>query len=363
MKKIGIITINDINNYGNRLQCYAVQCILTKLGMTNENIFNSNLKKRNTIMELIKNSIKYSINYKNFRTVIRRKKIFKKFNKALIRYSKYKIIKEKVNAQINKEYDYFIVGSDQVWNFNFSHISKTDLLFFADNKKRIAFAASFGTNEIKVGYDDVFQYELSKFKAISVREDAGKEIIDKLTGRKDVEVLIDPTMLLTPEEWDKVSHCPIQIDSLKGRKYILNYFLGNISEQRKQEIGRIAKENECEVINLLDKNDPFYVSGPSEFLWLEKNAFLICTDSFHSSVFAILYNRPFIVFDREQEGVANMSSRIDTLISKFHLKHRRFEGKITEENLEHDYTEAYKILEEERKKSDTFLRRALDINE
>ena len=144
-------------------------------------------------------------------------------------------------------------------------------------------------------------------------------------------------------------------------KYILNYFLGELSEERKKEIDRIAKENNCEVINILDKKSPFYQTGPSEFLWLEKNAFLICTDSFHSSVFAILYNRPFIVFDREGNGQGK-NSRIETLISKFKLKNREYNGKnITQENLEHDYTEAYKILEEERKKSDKFLRKALDI--
>ena len=68
---------------------------------------------------------------------------------------------------------------------------------------------------------------------------------------------------------------------LKNDKYILNYFLGELSEQRKNEIERIAKENDCEIINILDKNGPYYETGPSEFLYLEQNAFLICTDSFH----------------------------------------------------------------------------------
>ena len=125
----------------------------------------------------------------------------------------------------------------------------------------------------------------------------------------------------------------------------------------------MARENNCEIINILDKNSPFYQTGPSEFLYLEKNAFLICTDSFHSSVFAILYNRPFIVFEREQKGLESMNSRIETLINKFNLKNRKFTGKITEENLQHDYTAAYEILEKERQKSNEFLKKALDINE
>ena len=113
----------------------------------------------------------------------------------------------------------------------------------------------------------------------------------------------------------------------------------------------------------MDKNSPFYECGPSEFLWLEKYAFLICTDSFHSSVFAILYNRPFVIFDREQKNIVSMNSRLETLIKKFKLKNRKFEGKITKENLNHDYSEAYKILEKERKKSEVFLKKALDIKD
>ena len=193
----------------------------------------------------------------------------------------------------------------------------------------------------------------NNFDAISVREDAGKEILKDLGYKGDVSVLVDPTMLLTASEWDEVSKKP---EMLKTDKYILNYFLGDLSKERVNEIQRVAKENDCEVINILDKNSPFYECGPSEFLYLEKHAFLICTDSFHSSVFAVLYNRPFIVFDREQENVANMNSRLDTLISKLKLKNRKYNNKcITYENMNHDYTEAYKQLEIERRKSKEFL--------
>ena len=110
----------------------------------------------------------------------------------------------------------------------------------------------------------------------------------------------------------------------------------------------------------MDKKSPYYNCDPAEFLYLEKHAFLICTDSFHSSVFALLFNRPFIIFDREQKAYMNMNSRLKTLVEKFDLKNRTFEGKITEDNLNHDYTLAFKILKEERKKSMLFLKNALD---
>jgi len=166
-------------------------------------------------------------------------------------------------------------------------------------------------------------------------------------------------MLLTAKDWEVVLKKPAQLNC---NKYILNYFLGNISEARKNEIERIANENGCEIINILDKNNPFYKTGPCEFLYLEKNAFLICTDSFHSCVFAILFDRPFVVFEREDNNV-KMNSRIETLLKKFKLKNRTFEGNISKENLNHDYAEAYQILENERNIANNFLKRALDLED
>ena len=247
-------------------------------------------------------------------------------------------------------------GSDQVWNPKFDRLSDVDLLSFATPEQRISFSASFGISELPEDTKEKVKRELENFKAISVREDSGKEIIENITKRKDIEVLVDPTMLLTAEEWDKVLKKP---DQLKTDKYILNYFLGNLSEERKQEIEKIAKENNCEIINILDKNSPFYKTGPSEFLYLEKNAFLICTDSFHSSVFAILYNRPFVVFDREDSNV-KMNSRLETLLNKFHLTNRWFNNKINEEQLIANYNEAYELLEKEREKASQFIKYATD---
>ena len=180
----------------------------------------------------------------------------------------------------------------------------------------------------------------------------------------DSQVLIDPTMLIDCKEWEKICIQPKNIKKIKCDRYILVYFLGKLSNSRKKEIERVAYENKCKIINILDQKSPFYVSGTSEFLWLEKNAYLICTDSFHSSVFALLFNRPFVIFNREEEGMENMGSRIETLLNKFKIENRRYNGlNITKENIEHNYTEAYKILEEERKKSDAFLRKALDFKE
>lgn len=354
MRKIGVLTINDDGNFGNRLQNYAVQESFRLLNCEVETISNQkNIIESNVYKKKINGFIKRFIP----KTSYKRYSNFMKFNKN-IKYSKYYIDENHIPTNLNNEYDFFFTGSDQVWNPTFNRMSDIDFLTFADKEKRNSFSASFGISEIPGDMRFYYREKLLGLNHISVREDRGKEIIEELTGRTDVEVLVDPTMLLNSNQWDKVSKKP---KNFKSKKYILNYFLGELSDQRKQEIDRIAKKNDCDIINILDKNDSLYISGPSEFLWLEKNAFLICTDSFHSSVFAILYDRPFIIFDRE-DNEEKMNSRIETLLSKFQLKNREYNGvQITEENLKHDYSKAYEILEEEREKSKKFLCKVLDI--
>lgn len=349
--KIGIITINDNNNFGNRLQNYALQSFIEKrnikcMTIRNEAILNN---KKDIVLGIIKN-IYIKIMQKGKKS--KRLNRFKEFNKN-IKFTKFCMIP---HTKIKTQYDYFFTGSDQVWNPTFGRLSDVDLLSFAKPEQRIAFSASFGISELPENCKEKTKKELEKFKAISVREIKGKEIVENLTGREDVQVLVDPTMLLTAEEWDKVAKKPKQ---LKKDKYILNYFLGELSETRKGEIERIAKENNCEVINILDKRNPFYETGPSEFLYLEKNAFLICTDSFHSSVFAILYNRPFVVFDRE-DSHKKMNSRLDTLLRRFKLENRWYKGTITKQQLQVNYGETYKVLEVERKKAEEFFEKAIE---
>lgn len=356
MKKVGIVTINN-SNYGNRLQNYALQEILAKLGVKPITIKNIGLmnKKTGKFNYFLRN-IKHIYKKNDFLDKKEREKYFIEFNKN-INFSRTTF--NWFRLKKFKDFDYFITGSDQVWNPNFGRLTDFDLLTFVEPKKRISFSASFGVSKIPAKYQDKLRKALRYYKAISVREITGKEIIKNIVGRNDVTVLLDPTMLLDAEAWDKVSKKPCQ---LKTDKFILNYFLGDLSEKNMLEIDRVARKYQCEVINILDKNSPYYECGPSEFLYLEKHAFLICTDSFHASVFAILYGRPFLVFDREDNHV-NMNSRLDTLLSIFKLDFRKYTGKISDEILHCDYTEVYKILENEREKSQKFLANALDLED
>ena len=347
--KIGIVTIIDNNNYGNRLQNYALQVYLKKYGfnvITLKNIAYTNFKSKSLFIGYLKRIRKNIINA--FLINKGRSKKFKEFNRN-IHFSKKYITPY---SKISKKYDYFVVGSDQVWMPNFGRLSDVDLLTFANDNQKVAYAASFGLTDLPELYGNYVKENLLKFKAISVREYTGKKIVTNLTKRKDVEVLIDPTMLLSNKEWEKVMKIPNQWEN---RKYILLYFLGEYSTNRKKEIEKFAKVNNCKIINLMDKNSAFYETGPSEFLYLIKNAFLIFTDSFHACVFSIIFNKPFIVFER-LGGKSRMNSRIDTLLEKFQLQNRKYnEEKLTNSILEFDYEYAFKILRKEKIKTDKFI--------
>lgn len=351
MKKIGIVTINDYDNYGNRLQNYATQEVLKKMGyspltLKNHNILNTKNKFIIRIPKFVILRLKEILKYNR-----KRYKKFKNFN-SYIDKTKFWITPY---SKINDKYDFFVVGSDQVWKPTYGRMRDVDFLCFAKPEKRIAYSASFGIDELPDEKKEFAKKYLNSFKKISVREESGRRIVEELTSRKDVELLIDPTMMLNANEWDKVSKKPEQ---LCNEKYILNYFLGTISESRKREIERIAKKYDCKIINILDRNDPFYETGPSEFLYLEKNAFLICTDSFHASVFSIIYNRPFIVFEREDNKV-NMNSRIETLLTKFKLEKHRFVDRIEDSVFMENYAEAEEVLKYEKTKAEKFLKDSL----
>ena len=353
MKKIGIITINDFGNYGNRLQCYAVQHYLEDMGYSVENIYNT-YRRSGFIVNSIKKVIQLLKYFSVRKNIDGRNRSFSEFNKH-IKFSKECILRGRFHKKLTDQYDFFIAGSDQVWNPYYTSGNETKFLNFASEEKRIAFSASMGVDHLPDNVTESYRQGLNRFRSISVREDAGKKIIEELTGRKDIEVLVDPTMLLTDKEWEKVSEKP---DIPYNSRYIFAYFLGGMGK-RAAVIKSIAERYSCKIIDIYDMDSAFYTCGPQHFLELEKNAFLICTDSFHSAVFAFLFNRPFIVFDRENTEF-NMDSRMETLLSKFGLQKSKYlADRDIDQYFSWDYTTGYEILEEEREKAQRFLANAL----
>lgn len=358
-----IVTINDrINyNFGNKLQNYAICKVLKKFGIDSYTLSFERKQRRlkNKIMSIIGPYAAKSKKRKDY-WKYQPKKIdnFNRFEKGRLIYH------EDFTLKNSSDFDYYIVGSDQVWNpefFKYHELKKEAyLLTFCENSKKVCFSPSFGISQLPEEWKPWFREHLSKIQYISVREDAGASIVKELTG-KDAEVLIDPTLMLTAADWKKCAVKPAKTDV--SQKYILLYFLGEMSEKNKSRISEIASSRNLKIMNMFDKEQiGLYTAGPSEFLYMIMNAELVITDSFHACVFSFLFNRPFAVYNRKSE-YSDMSSRIDTLLSKFHLTDRRMENIIKNDDIFNaDYKEGYEILENERKKVIDFLKKSLDIN-
>lgn len=351
--RVGIVSIYDNGNMGNKLQNYALQQTLLQYAADVVTIKNK---------PLLKNVYKYFRRHcwltetTTWNKLIgnRRKVQLLLFDRKYIHTSRKAYWHNLGGVTLKKEdrCEIYCAGSDQNWNPYFGRRVMFNYLGFADRERTFSYAASFGVNQIADEYEASVRKGLQHVKYISVREDAGKQIVEDLTGRTDVQVLVDPTMLLTTDEWNAVAEPP---EEKLPEKYILTYFLGEVSQERRAAIQQKAKELGCELIELMDRNSPFYAIGPGSFVYLISHADLICTDSFHGSVFSFLYGRPLTIFDREGNE-NNMKSRMETLVAKFSLQDCVVAGNALP-NIQTlpDYAVSYKTLKAEREKAKSFL--------
>lgn len=350
--KVGIITITQGCNYGNRLQIYAVQQVLKDIGIESRLIKNNT--GINSLTYKIKSIVKYLINYKDYRDELKRYKSFNKFDREYIQISDVVLDENYNNSSIALDYDAFICGSDQLWNPNYSRLNGIYFADFSNVKKRISYAASFGVNQLPANKISQYRHWLDKFDYISVREESGREIIKELLGR-DSTVLIDPTMMIDSENWIKIEKQP-DVDC--SSKYILCYFLGEKNSKILSYIDAMKIQMNATVIDVLpeSKKNPLYYSNPSNFVYLVHHAEMIITDSFHATVFSILFMKRFRVFDREDQ-MKSMTTRLDTLLDYFELtKYRNNFDTCIEMNWPFDVGQKLKA---ERIKAYNFLKEAL----
>lgn len=228
-------------------------------------------------------------------------------------------------------FDEFLVGSDQMWSPSGLSTNFYNLMFVPEGKKKVSYASSFGVSKIPYYQKKKTAEFLKRIDYLSVREDTGAKIIKKLTGR-DAMVVIDPTLLLTAEEWDDFSG---KIPVCK-EKYIFAYFLGSNLKFRKLVL-ELQKKTGLKIITLrhLDEyvpqdeqfGDEFpYDLRPEGFVNLVKNAEYVCTDSFHGTVFSSLFHRQFIVFPRYCETSSiSKNSRISSLLKNLGLECRLYD--------------------------------------
>ncbi|MGM9979714.1 MAG: polysaccharide pyruvyl transferase family protein [Clostridium sp.] len=358
MKNIGIITLYDYN-LGNRLQNYALQTYLQSMDVSVKTL---RYTENKTLKIFIKDNLKFLlaiIGVKKYRLYYFnkvRKEKFKKFNKLYIVKGE-KILANK-QLKINSDnYDYFVVGSDQVWhNWNKGY-NELDYFYlrFAEEKKRISYAPSFGFS--KFPKEDIKKHieGLNGMRALSCREEDGCALI-KSTIKKDAVRLIDPSFLLTSQQWRVIENKPKWFN--EKEKYILTYFLGNKPQEYLDYIDKLVKSNNIRVINILSKDSKNeYVVSPDEFVYLIDNAEYICTDSFHACAFSLIFSKKFIAFPRKEEGMEDMKGRIDTLFNILNIKNKWYtEVDINKYEQESDY---FKLIDKERKKANNYLKKNL----
>ena len=356
-KKIALYTIQSIN-YGNRLQNYATQEFLR--GMGYDVVSLRNCPKGTESEVLIKlhpqlKPVKFLLPVLRFIKIrltgflrLNKEENYRRFDQR-IKYCDDYIGAEGYSHDLQK-YEAVIAGSDQIWNTEFSFVSVNSFFPF-EHSCKIAFSSSFGVDSI--AYGERIAQCLKDFKAISVREDAGAAIVQSFANRK-AEVLVDPTMLLESETWREIARKPYGLDE---EPYILTYFLSPKSESATTQLNELKQK--MAAIELFDnKSVVTRCAGPAEFLYLIDHASIVLTDSFHACVFSFLFDKPFLVFDRNRKGAA-MNSRLMTLLKKFNLERKYYGSELENEVWEHDYTIGKQQLLLEREKAFSFLKKAL----
>lgn len=367
MKKVGIITYHFARNYGAVLQCYALQEYLKSKGY--------NVSIINYVSEVQQNNNDYYKHGKSLKKLIinicllpflrarkRKNANFDYFEEKYLnltnKISNIDELKKLVNVE---KYDVLISGSDQVFNPNIEDFDIAFLFPFLTEAKKISYAASTG-NATKEDISKISKY-LKDFYAISIREEKDLGKFDSKFSQ--IKVVCDPVMLLNKNDWQKISKC-----KQKKEKYLVCYFLHKSLLSNEYKIAKkIAKERglKLKIINArfsilsLNKNCILDI-GPSDFIGLINNASFVCTDSFHGTLFSILFEKNFLCFDskknKNDSRRKNLLDSLGLLDSLYIVEEQKSIKKI-------DYNNVKKNINVIKKKSEKFFQQVLEekINE
>lgn len=363
--KVVITTFTQYDNYGSRLQNYALCCAVQMLG--NQPVTLTVINVKDDIYKVVKSILSMFplINQRQKKWINERKKKkkFQHFNREL-RLDRVKLR----DLQTCPIEGIAIAGSDQIWLP--THIlrcpSDTDLYFlrFVPPKMRYAYAPSFGVEKIPNELTELYTNYLNDFQELSVRELSGAKIIKDLTGR-EAPVLPDPTFLLAKEEWQAlVRRYGVKLPS---ERYLITYFLSDQSAELWSTINQYAICKKLRIIRIAGNQ---YIKGeivpsPEEFVGLINMAEAVFTDSFHGSVFSIIMNRPFAVFKRTD---VEQFSRIENLLGKYGLDEAFCENGLAPNAYDsifkkQDFLWANNVMTQERKKGFDYLKKIMQCSQ
>lgn len=361
--KVGILTFPNSISYGACMQMLALYSAVERLGYDVEviNYHNSFMRDEKHIGSQEVGFVSYF--KKQIRKVAHKSlyNSFKSFEEKNIRFYPEKAFYDtKQFKTISSRYDAIICGSDQVWNPN---ITDSDLSYFLDfcslDTRRISYAPSFGIVTLPEDFSTKVSSELLKFYAVSVREEAGKKIVEQLTS-KSAELVLDPTFLVDSGFWSDVE----KMHPLGYGEYIL-YFTVSHSDALFKKCVSFSTENNMRMVviggnaikNLKNKNPLLQYATdtkPGEWLYLLRNARYIVTNSFHGTAFSLINKKDFFV-----EYPTSAVSRLQQIICDLNLESRVVNNseKFIFDSI--NYDDVFKVLSQKRKQSLCFLENSL----
>lgn len=355
-----LVTLWGNKNYGNKLQAIALKRLIENNGFGvvcaryHECDRLTRIKRR--IIEIL-GCIGYKRYKREYLESIREKALMKDSDTYLSPMTS--LIKNYNTVTEIRENEYIgaVVGSDQVWHRwtkSTSELPYFYLSFFPPHK-RIAYAASFGFDEFPDDDMETHKIGLQGMQCISCREETGCNLVEKAISRS-ADLVLDPTLCVERSFWENIEKEPsISIPN----RYILKFFLGKDSEYDRF-IKEFSSIGGCEIVDLFDiNNKSVWGIGIGSFLWIIHHAELVCTDSFHCSVFSIVFERPLQVFKRKSNSKKNMFNRIETLLKITNLEECRFNG-VELQMPSSDFKIAKDRLNVEREKSIKWISKSLD---
>lgn len=368
-KKVAIVTWIKHRNFGTYLQAYALQQVISNLGYDVWILDDSkiqeeskiNAKEKNIVFRLLfalKLRLAYLLHYKYFNLCREGLKLYNSFQDSCLKVDKHTL----PLADLDSRYDIFVCGSDQIWSPSLSIFSSYYYLSFT-SKKKVAYAPSIGITKYPKFFIPKIKPLLDRFDALSVREKEGADILKSFLYR-EVEAVLDPTLLLSVENWSKLL-LPCR---LLAEEYVFCYFL-SYNECYMQYVREFASRKKLPIVvfALEGRNwnfgDKMIAGGPKEFLTAIHGASFVFTDSFHGTIFSLHFKKQFFVFKRFEDNDSNsQNSRITNLLRLVNMEDY-FIGKSDLCRIDNlpaiDYRTVPVVIQQERDKSITYLKDSL----
>lgn len=411
--KIKLVTFAPHPNFGTCLQSYALNKVLRDMGHDVEFIYNGRENPPKPLRSYIKNAVKFFIPNAIIKAIKRKSAktnstkpddkspfilelpnnyllyvlshlpgycyVYKYMKCDTLQWKKvysytfedgnYKMKRLYIRRQyknVVKDADLFITGSDQIWNPYCGGFNPMMFLEFAGEKKRVAYSSSISQPSIPKSVEQRMRDDLMKFTHIAVREQKSVELLTALLGRDDIHLVVDPTALLSTQEW-LIFASRAKIEFELPKKYIFCYFIGQkrreVYEQMVQEVKNFTGISEVITLECYNRDicygggRLYKDGGPYEWVYLLSHASYVCMDSFHATIFALKFHKEFVhAMKNSDSETGSQNTRMYDLLSRYGLLYKNYSGIGVDWHSQIDYIKIDCILEKDVRESLAYLK-------